>query len=145
MVMSDDHDLSLCVEVAIADGGWVERLPPAPGSPGGTSVTVSFDDIELAARDRAGVTALGYQVVGTGAVSHVSDVAHLMVSQSVVERHPRWWRALLDLAARVYDLRFGPVQVALRDVLRAHQTMHRNGARPTQGPRHSPVRRPPTA
>ena len=145
MVTSDDHDLRLCVEVAIADGAWVERLPPAPGNPESAPVTVSFDDVELAARDRTGVTALGYRVVGTGAVSEVHDAAHLLVSLSLVERHPRWWRALLDIAARVYDLRFGPVQMALREVLRVHEAPRRNGVAPTHDRHRSPARRPPNA
>lgn len=117
MVTTDDHELNLCVEVAIEDGSWVERLPPAPAT---HPVTVSFDDVELAARDRTAVTDLGYAVVGTAAVGHVSDVAHLLVPLRTVERHPRWWRTMIDLASRVYDLRFGPVQMALGDVLSLH-------------------------
>ncbi len=143
MVTSNDLELNLCVEVAIEDGGWAERLPPAPGSSDTAPVTVSFDDLELAARDRTAVTALGYQVVGTGAVRHVSDVAHVMVSLSTVERHPRWWRGLLDIAVRVYDLRFGPVQMALSDVLRAHREQRHNGTAPMHDQLRSRTRRPP--
>jgi hypothetical protein len=117
MVTTDDHELNLCVEVAIEDRSWIERLPPAPAT---YPVTVSFDDVELAARDRTAVTDLGYAVVGTAGVGHVTDVAHLLVPLRAVERHPRWWRTMLDLASRVYDLRFGPVQMALGDVLALH-------------------------
>lgn len=137
MVRTDDHELALCVEVAVDDGAWVESLPPAPGT---RQVSVSFDSAELGARDRSAITELGYRVVGTGPVGHTSDVAHLMVSWDTVERHPRWWRALLDLAARVYDLRFGPVQLALRSVLDVHLTAHRNGTATTG--RRSPARAP---
>ena len=141
MVMTDDHEASLCVEVAVDDGSWVERLPPAPGS---GPVSVSFDDVELAARDRTAVTDLGYVVVGTAGVRHTDDVAHLLVSQAVVERHTRWWRALLDLAARVYDLRFGPVQFALADVLRLHADQLPETTSATPPGLHAPGRRPPT-
>lgn len=141
MVTIDDHEVSLCVEVAIGDGSWVERLPPAPAS---SPVSLSFDDVELAARDRTAVTDLGYVVVGTAGVRHASDVAHLLVPQDMVERHTRWWRAMLDLATRVYDLRFGPVQFRLAPVLRVHADVAEPSA-PT-GPRlHAPAPRPPTA
>jgi hypothetical protein len=142
MVMTDDHEVSLCVEIAVDDGSWVERLPPAPGS---GPVSVSFDDVELAARDRTAVTDLGYVVVGTAGVRHTDDVAHLLVSQAVVERHARWWRALLDLAARVYDLRFGPVQFALADVLRLHGAEPPGTTSATPPRLLAPGRRPPTA
>jgi hypothetical protein len=80
------------------------------------------------ARDQRAVEQLGYVTVGVGTVGHVQDVAHLLISLEIVNAHPRWWRALLDLAQRVYDLRFGPVQLALRDVLtRHHGAELRNG------------------
>jgi hypothetical protein len=117
MVTTDEHELHLCVEVAVEDRSWIERLPPAPAS---HPVTLSFDDVELAARDRTAVADLGYAVVGTAAVGHAADVAHLLVPLRTVERHPRWWRTMVDLASRIYDLRFGPVRMALRDVLVLH-------------------------
>lgn len=142
MVMTDDDEVSLCVEVAVDDGSWLERLPPAPGS---RPVSVSFDDVELAARDRTAVTDLGYVVVGTARVRHADDVAHLLVAQEIVERHTRWWRALLDLATRVYDLRFGPVQAALGDVMRLHAEGRPDPPAPTPPQLHAPGRRPPSA
>ena len=117
MVTTDEHELHLCVEVAVEDGSWIERLPPAPAS---HAVTVSFDDVELAARDRTAVTDLGYAVVGTAGVGHAADVAHPLVPLRTTERHPRWWRTMVDLASRIYDLRFGPVQMALTEVLALH-------------------------
>jgi hypothetical protein len=142
MVTTDDGELRLCVEVAVAEGTWVERLPPAPST---RSVTVSFDDLELAARDRTAVDDLGYTVVGTGAVRHTHDVAHLLVPLSAVEDHPRWWRAVLDLATRVYDLRFGPVQLALSEVLRAHADQTRTSVTSTRPRRRAPDRPRPSA
>lgn len=143
MATTDDRELALCVEIGVADGSWVDRLPPAPSS---TQVSVSFDDVELAARDRTAVTGLGYQVVGTAGVRTATDVAHLLVALSTVERHPRWWRALLDLAGRVYDLRFGPVQLALADVLRVHATTRGDDGTVLIRPRlPAPDRRPPSA
>jgi hypothetical protein len=140
-MVTDDGELRLCVEVAVADGTWVEQLPPAPAT---RPVTISYDDLELAARDRTAVDDLGYTVVGTGAVPHATDVAHLLVPLPAVQDHPRWWRAVLDLAARVYDLRFGPVQLALSDVLRAHADHVRTGAAATRSRRRAPGRPPPS-
>ena len=40
------------------------------------------------------------------------------------EQHPRWFAALLLIADRVFDLRFGPVHVALHDELVAHLPVH---------------------
>jgi hypothetical protein len=142
MVTTDDGELQLCVEVAVTDGTWLEQLPPAPST---RPVTVSFDDVELAARDRTAVDDLGYTVVGTGAVGHAEDVAHLLVPLSAVEDHPRWWRAVLDLATRVYDLRFGPVQLALADVLRAHADHARTGSAATRPRPRAPGRPHPSA
>lgn len=142
MVTTDDGELRLCVEVAVADGAWVEQLPPAPST---RPVTISFDDLELAARDRTAVDDLGYTVVGTATVRHADDVAHLLVPLSAIEDHPRWWRAVLDLAERVYDLRFGPVQLALVDVLRAHTRSTRTGSGPTRPRLRSPDRPRPSA
>lgn len=131
MVTSDEQENYLCVEIAIAAATWVERLPPAPGGPDAPPVTLSFDDHELAARDRTAVTDLGYQLVGTAKVGHVSDVVHLLVALTAVDGHQRWWRALVDLATRVYDLRFGPVKLALRDVLTVHLEQRANGTATT--------------
>ncbi|MBW3606201.1 MAG: hypothetical protein KY460_15120 [Actinobacteria bacterium] len=143
MVTSDEQERHLCVEIAIVDRSWVERLPPAPGGADALPVTLSFDDLELAARDRTAVTELGYVVVGPAAAGHVTDVAHLLVGPAAVERHARWWRALLDLATRVYDLRFGPVQLALRDVLAVHLDHRANGTAAT--PLRVRAPRPPSA
>jgi len=127
MVTNDDQRLSLCVEVCVEDATWIEDLPPAPAN---RLISVSFDSARFVARDRQAVEELGYVCVGVGVAGHVSDVAHLLVTPDVIEAHTRWWRALLDLAQRVYDLRFGPVQMVLRDVLALHHGDLRNGRSP---------------
>lgn len=124
MVTNDDQQLSLCVEVSVQDATWIEDLPPAPAN---RLISVSFDSARFVARDRQAVEELGYVCVGVGVATHVSDVAHLLVSHDIIDAHTRWWRALLDLAQRVYDLRFGPVQMVLRDVLALHHGDLRNG------------------
>jgi hypothetical protein len=125
MVTNADQQLSLCVEVCVEDATWIEDLPPVPAN---RHITLSFDSARFVARDQRAVEQLGYVTVGVGTVGHVQDVAHLLISLEIVNAHPRWWRALLDLAQRVYDLRFGPVQLALRDVLtRHHGAELRNG------------------
>jgi hypothetical protein len=143
MVTSDEQAQYLCVEIAIQDGAWLDRLPPAPGGAEATPFTLSFDDLELAARDRTAVTDLGYLVVGTGRVGHVTDVAHLLVPHEAAERHPRWWRALLAGASRVYDMQFGPVRMALREVLAVHREPPANGTPTTALRARDP--RPPSA
>lgn len=120
MITNDDQQLSLCVEIRVEKPTWIEDLPPAPAN---RRISISFDSARYVARDRAAVEQLGYTNVGVGTIAHVRDVAHLLVSLDIIQGHPRWWRALLDLAQRVYDLRFGPVQVALRDVLAKHHTV----------------------
>ena len=117
MITNDDQQLSLCVEVRVDDAAWIEDLPPAPA---GRHVSLSFDSARFVARDRQAVEELGYACVGVAGVGHVDGVAHLLVTADVVTAHTRWWRALLDLAQRVSDLRFGPVQMVLRDVLALH-------------------------
>jgi hypothetical protein len=132
MVANADQQLSLCVEVCVEDATWIEDLPPTPAN---RHITLSFDSARFVARDQQTVEQLGYVSVGVGTVGHVRDVAHLLVPVEIVNDHPRWWRALLDLAQRVYDLRFGPVQLALRDVLARHHTADtRNGQVPPARP-----------
>lgn len=118
MISSDEHALPLCVEFDADRRAWLDDLPPAPAT--GT-VTVSFDTTQLATRDGGAVRDLGYEPVGAAAVGHADRVAHLMVPPHVMRAHERWWRTVLDGARRVYDLRFGPVQMALRDVIAAHR------------------------
>jgi hypothetical protein len=129
MVSNDDQPLSLCVEVCVEDATWLEDLPPAPAD---HHISVSFDSARFVARDQQAVEELGYRCVGVGVVGHTGDVAHLLVPLHIVEAHTRWWRALIDLAQRVYDLRFGPVQLALRDVLARHHGELRNGRKVTR-------------
>jgi hypothetical protein len=140
MVTNTDQQLSLCVEVCVEDASWIEHLPPAPAK---RHITVSFDSARFVARDQRAIEQLGYTGVGVGAVNHVHDVAHLLVPLEAVNGHPRWWRALLDLAQRVYDLRFGPVQLALRDVLATHHSGGLRNGRATHRPA-TPSRRRPT-
>lgn len=117
MTGNEDQRLSLCVEVRVEEATWIEDLPPVPAD---RRISLSFDAAAYVTRDRRAVEELGYVCVGVGAVRHVTDVAHLLVPPDAVENHTRWWRTMLDLAERVYDLRFGPVQMALCDVLAAH-------------------------
>jgi hypothetical protein len=142
MVTNTDQQLSLCVEVRVDNAAWIEDLPPAPAN---RHITVSFDSARFVARDQRAVEQLGYTGVGVGAVSHVHDVAHLLVPLDAVHGHPRWWRALLDLAQRVYDLRFGPVQLALREVLATHHHGGSRNGRVAHRPATAPSRRRPTA
>lgn len=125
----DSRPLDLCVEFPADRPEWVEELPPTPA---GRVVTMSFAAAALRDRDATVVTDLGYRVVGVAAPAQHDDVAHLLVSWDVVARHERWWRTVLDAARRVYDLRFGPVQQVLAEVidLHAHATTSTDGRWP---------------
>ncbi|HWB71911.1 MAG TPA: hypothetical protein VG452_06815, partial [Egibacteraceae bacterium] len=106
------------------------RLPPAPAGP---PVTVSFSS-SLAAGEHAGaLQALGYRVVGVagaadgpaaaGGGPSEAPTARFLVPTAVAEAAPGWWRALAGRADRVLDLAFGPVAVALADVLELHASV----------------------
>lgn len=96
---------------------WVRSIPSAPTeirigvTVGDESLASHADDLRLRGYDLLGV------VPGRRPGLH----ADLVVTATLREEHPRWFAALLLVAVRVFDLRFGPVHLALRDELRAHR------------------------
>lgn len=136
---TDEHEAVLCVEIVADRPEWIEDLPPAPAD---WQLTMSFTGADLAARDRASVAELGYRPAGTAAVAAAGGAVHLLVPVRAIEHHERWWRAVLDAARRVLDLRFGPVQHALHAVIEAHTAAA--GARQLR-PAPVPTQRPPNA
>jgi hypothetical protein len=99
---------------------WVRGLPPVP-HPHRIGVTVGVeqlrsDGVELAER--------GFDLIDVVAGRRPGPHADLLVPAVVREQHPRWFASLLLVSERVFDLRFGPVHVALHDELMAHLPSH---------------------
>jgi hypothetical protein len=95
---------------------WVTGLPSLPG-PARVSVTVG----DAALRDDASALALrGYDLIQVVPGRRPGPHADVLVPALLRDEHPRWFAALLLVAARVFDLRFGPVQLVLHDELVAH-------------------------
>lgn len=100
-----------------ADGtDWVQGLPPVPG-PDRVGVTVGDAALEA---DRDALALRGLDLIGTVPGRRPGRHADLLITAELRRTHPRWFAALLLVADRVFDLRFGPVHVALHDELVAH-------------------------
>ncbi len=104
------------VRVPAADAEWVHALPPVPDG-GRLGVTVGDATLTAAAGPLAdrGFDLLA-AVPGRWPGRHVD----LLVPATLRASHPRWFAALLLVAERVFDLRHGPVHLALRAELAAH-------------------------
>lgn len=105
------------VRVLATNGGWIHRLPDVPG---GHEVTVAIGT--AAHRDVADLELLrsGYRIVGPQPQSRLPEGVELLVTAELMTAHPRWFRALLDVADAAFDLRLGPVQ----RVMGTHLTPH---------------------
>jgi hypothetical protein len=102
------------IDAAAAD--WVLGLPAVPDS---LSVSVTVGDPSL--RDDARELAMrGYDLIDVVPGRSPGRHADLMVPAALREGHDRWFASLLLVAERVFDLRFGPVHIALHDELMAH-------------------------
>jgi hypothetical protein len=104
----------------VAGSDWVHGLPPLPES---ERVRVTVGDAALR-DDRDGLAQRGYDLIEVVPGRRPGRHADLLVPAVLREQHPRWFAALLLIADRVFDLRFGPVHVALHDELVAHLPVH---------------------
>jgi hypothetical protein len=106
------------VRLPITGDRWAEDLPPVPH---GFDVTMSFSTEDAAAVHGEAVGLLGYRVVGVH-TEQVGDApcADVLVPQALIAQRPRWWRALTARADRSYGLAFGPVRLAVAEVLQVH-------------------------
>ncbi len=102
-------DGSVVVRVDAGTSGWERALPPVPGAR--VAVTVGSDDLTAA---REELSARGYDLVGVVPGLRAGRHADVLVPAVLRADEPRWFAALLLPAARVFDLRFGPVGAALR-------------------------------
>ena len=104
------------VRVAATEVDWVRGLPNVPA---GARVGVTVGDAGL--RGWADELAMrGYDLIDVVPGRRPGEHADLLVTAALRDEHPRWFSSLLLVAARVFDLRFGPVHVALHDELVAH-------------------------
>lgn len=104
------------VRVPAVEMEWVHALPPLPD---GERLGVTVGDAGLL--DAASALAeRGYDLLAAVGGRWPGRHADLLVPPQLREQHPRWFAALLLVAERVFDLRHGPVHVALRAELAAH-------------------------
>jgi len=104
------------VRLGAADPSWVHGLPSVP-EPLRVGITVGDASLLSAAEELA---ARGFDLIEVVPGRRPGPHADILVTAALREAHPRWFAALLLVADRVFDLRFGPVQMALHDELVAH-------------------------
>jgi hypothetical protein len=111
-------DGSVLVRVAAPDRSWARRLPPVP-SDRLLTVTVGHPDLlPVPVDDLVGG---GYRIAGVAAAHRpVGWTVDLLVPAEVRIASPAWWRELVAVAERVFDLRHGPVQRVLAAELELH-------------------------
>jgi hypothetical protein len=104
------------VRIDARSADWVLGLPAVPEA---LSVSVTVGDPSL--RDDARELAKrGYDLIEVVPGRSPGRHADLLVPAALRDDHVRWFAALLLVAQRVFDLRFGPVHIALHDELMAH-------------------------
>ena len=99
---------------------WISAVPPVPA---GEVVTVSVSDPGLRDVATADLLRCGYRIVGVHPWRAATDghgTVDLLVTATLIEQHPRWWRELLAVADRAFDLRLGPVQQVLGQEIALH-------------------------
>lgn len=104
------------VRVVATEADWVRGLPNVPA---GSRVGVTVGDAGLRGCEDE-LAMRGYDLIAVVPGRRPGEHADLMVPSALRDEHPRWFSSLLLVAERVFDLRFGPVHVALHDELVAH-------------------------
>lgn len=113
---------AVLVRVRAETTAWIDHLPPVPAD---GVVTVSVSDPSLREVPSAALERAGYRVVGIHPWRPATDdhgSVDLLVTSLLIERHPAWWRGLLRIADRAFDLRLGPVQRVLGQEIVLHLT-----------------------
>ena len=117
--LSRPADGSVVVRVDASRPGWELALPSVPGTR--VAVTVGAADLADA---RAELAARGYDLAGVVPAVRGGLHADVLVPAALRADEPRWFASLLLPAARVFDLRFGPVVSVLRAELELLLTAH---------------------
>lgn len=107
----------LLVRIPAHDDGWLDRLPPAPGS---EEVTVSLTDPSAAIRHAARLIRMGYTPVGSAGAGADRRWADIVASRALLDSEPAWRERLLTDGCRVYASAHGPVRALLGGILSAH-------------------------
>ena len=109
---------AVLVRVPVEGTDWPSTLPEVPH---GAQVTVTLGHPDLVPTDPAAARRRGYHVVGIASeLRPLGAVADLLITAQLREDAPGWWNGLLERAARVFDLRLGPVQQVLSAELSLH-------------------------
>lgn len=111
---------AVLVRVRAETPAWLDRVPPLPR---GHVVTVSVSDPTLRDVDPEALLRAGYRIVGVHPWRAATDghgSVDMLVTSVVIESCPTWWRALLGVADRAFDLRLGPVQRVLGQEIALH-------------------------
>lgn len=111
---------AVLVRVRADTSAWITQVPPVPA---GEVVTVSVSDPVLREVATADLLRCGYRIVGVHPWRAATDghrTVDLLVTATLIEQHPRWWRDVLAVADRAFDLRLGPVQQVLGQEIALH-------------------------
>jgi hypothetical protein len=105
------------VRIHSDDASWIHRLPAVPD---GDAVTVTVST--RAQRDVSDddLARSGYRIVGRQPSSTLPDAVELLVPAATMAAHERWWRQVLTVADRAFDLRLGPVQLVMGSHIGPH-------------------------
>ena len=109
-------DGPVLVRIDASTEGWVRGLPGVPDGRR-VGVTVSSELLRGCADELA---ERGYDLVAVVPGRTGGTHADLLVTAAARDDAARWFSALLLVATRVFDLRFGPVQAVLHAELAAH-------------------------
>lgn len=109
-------DGTVLVRVRADDAGWARSLPPLPGRVrlGITVGEPALSDARIELGER------GYELLGVVPGRRPGPHADVLVPGELRQAQPGWFASLLLPAERTFDLRFGPVHVALHDELAVH-------------------------
>jgi hypothetical protein len=99
---------------------WVRGLPAVP-QPHRIGVTVGVEHLRS---DSTELATRGYDLIDVVGGRRPGPHADLLVPAVLRDEHPRWFSSLLLVSERVFDLRFGPVHIALHAELMAHLPTH---------------------
>lgn len=113
---------AVLVRVRADSPSWISRVPPLPR---GEVVTVSVSEPSLREVPSQDLRRCGYRIVGVHPWRPATDghgTVDLLVTAALIDTWPSWWRQLLSVADRAFDLRLGPVQRVLGQELALHLT-----------------------
>lgn len=96
---------------------WIDRIPPVPV---GNVITVTVSDASLRHVPPQRLLESGYRVVGMHPPTPQQPTVDLLVQAELAAGYPEFLTELLACADRAYDLRMGPVQLALGPELAIH-------------------------